>query len=155
MVGICSLLLSVADSFRFGDAAASGIGRCLGSGSRVGDRDTLGSGLERNRLGGGRFHRGCLLRGIFYSFKLFRRRRIEDTVGQRSERRLKRGQDLLPRASGLIAIERIDFGLDLRTEFVGSAAELVEEARNLASDLRHFLWAKENQHQKKQEDHLA
>ena len=52
-------------------------------------------------------------------------------------------------------IERINFGFDLRTKFVGRAAELVEETRDLASDLGHFLGAEKDQRQEKKKDHLA
>jgi hypothetical protein len=52
-------------------------------------------------------------------------------------------------------IQRIDFGLDLRAEFVGGAPELIEQARDLAADLRHLLGAEKDQHQEKEEDHLA
>src|SRR5208283_1719317 len=97
MVGICSLSLSLplADSFRFEDAAASGIGRCFRSGSRLGNGNRFGGGsFDRNRFRTG-FHRGGFGGGIFGSLELFGRRRIEDAIGQRSERGLKRRQDLL------------------------------------------------------------
>src|SRR5208282_2332316 len=99
---------------------------------------------------------------IFRSFYLFGGRWIEDAISQRSARGLDGRQDLLPTAAGVVAagvclscIEGIDFGLDLRAEFVGSAPEFIQEARDLATDLGHFLGAEKNQRQKKQEDHLA
>src|SRR5271169_10106 len=161
MVGICSLFLSLTDSFRGEEAAASGIGRYLrsfnarsfnfrsfipGSGNRLGrqrKRRPRGGGIFRNRS--------------FGSFEFFHGRRIEDAIGKRSERSLERRQDLLPRGGsvGVNTIQGIDFGLDLRAEFVGRAPELVEEARHLAADLGHFLGAEKDQGQKKQEDHLA
>ena len=96
--------------------------------------------------------------GGFGSLELLGGRRIEDAIGQRSERSLQGRQNLLPRtaAAGVAAaIERIHFRFDLRAEFVGSAPEFVEKTRNLAADLRHFLGAEKDQRQKKQEEHLA
>jgi len=90
--------------------------------------------------------------GGFGSFQLFGGRRIEDAAGERSERGLERRQNLL---AGETAVERVDFGFDLRAEFVGCAPELVQEARDLASDLGHFLGAEKDQRQKQNEDHLA
>src|SRR5216684_4156186 len=106
MVGISSLSLSLswADSFRGEEAAASGIGRHFRSG-------LVGRGKPRLYGGLGRFGSGG-----FGSFQLFGGRRIEDAAGERSERGLERRQDLL---AGQATIERIDFGLDLRAEFVG------------------------------------
>src|SRR5713101_4297319 len=85
MVGISSLSLSWADSFRGEEAAASGIGR------------HFRSGLGRR---GRRSLYGCLGRfgsGDFGSFQLFGGRRIEDAAGERSERGLERRQNLLSR----------------------------------------------------------
>src|SRR5258708_2026292 len=140
MVGISSLSLSWADSLGGAEAAASGIG--------VHFRSRLGRRGRRRRY-------GCLARfgsGDFSSFQLFGGRRIEDAAGELSERGLERRQNLL---AGEAAVERIDFGLDLRAEFVGGAPELVQEARDLAADLGHFLGAEKDQRQKKNEDHLA
>src|SRR5271156_4488721 len=137
MVGICSLSLSLADSFGGVEAAASGIGRNLRS---FNTRSGQGSGGEPRLYGGGRL-------------RFFGERGIEDAIGQRSERGVEWRQDLLPGTAGVI--EQIDFGLDLRAEFIGSAPELVEEARDLATDLRHFLGAEKDQRQEKNEDHLA
>src|ERR1700730_4620532 len=149
MVGISSL----ADWFTGEEAAASGIGRYFRSGRRLGN----GGRFDRDGFGGGGLDCRVFSGGVFGSIEPFGRRGIEDTVGQRPERCLERRQYLLPgTAAGVAAtLERIDFGLDLRAEFVGSAPELAEEARDLASDLRHFLGAKKDQRQKKQEDHLA
>src|SRR5208282_1780970 len=126
--------------------------------SRLGNGNRFGGGsFDRNRFRTG-FHRGGFGGGIFGSLELFGRRRIEDAIGQRSERGLKRRQDLLAGVAVAvvsIAIQGIDFGLDLRAEFVRGAPEFVQEARDLAADLRHFLRAEKDQHQKKQEDHLA
>src|ERR1035437_467598 len=146
MVGICSL----AESSTGEEAAASGIGRYFRSGSRLKPRLDSGGGFRSGGCGSG-------LRG-FSSLELLGGRWIEDAVGQRSERSLQSRQNLLPRtaAAGVAAaIEGIHFRLDLRAEFVGSAPEFVEKARNLAADLRHFLGAEKDQRQKKQEDHLA
>src|ERR1700730_18075461 len=124
MVGISSL----ADSSTGEEAAASGIGRYFRSGRRLG-RACAGFGVA-----------------VIGHIEPFGRRGIEDTVGQRSERGLERRQYLLPGTDAGVAatLERIDFGLDLRTGFVGSAPEFAEEARDLASDLRHFLRAKKD-----------
>src|ERR1017187_4812397 len=146
MVGICSL--SLAESFTGESAAASGIGRYFRSGNRLGRR-----GKPRLYGGFGRFGDGGF-GGAFGSLDFFRGRRIEDTVGQRSQRRLERRQDLLPRQVGA-GLQGVNFRLDLRAEFIGRTPELVEEARNLASDLGHLLGAEKDQRQKKQEDHLA
>src|SRR5580658_986731 len=144
MVGICSLYLSLADSFRGEEAAASGIGRNFRSlhARSFGDWSRSG-GIFRDRS--------------FSSFRFFHGRRIEDAIGERSERGLERRQDLLAGAAsvGVIVVEGIDFGLNLRAEFVRRAPELVEEARHLTADLRHFLGAEKDQRQKKDEDHLA
>src|SRR5258708_14877185 len=112
MVGISSLSLSLslswADSFRGEEeAAASGIGSYFRSWRELGRRG--GRGLYGG-LGG--FGSGGL---GFGSFQLFGGRRIEDAAGERSERGLERRQYLLARQA---TIERIDFGLDLRAEFV-------------------------------------
>ncbi len=100
-----------------------------------------------------RLYGGIFLSGRLGRFEFFCRRGIEDAVGQRSERSLEGRQDLL--AGVAAGVEGMDFGLDLRTEFVRSAPEIVEEARHLACDLRHFLRAEKDQRQKKQKDHLA
>src|SRR6202521_2595915 len=147
MVGISSL----ADSFTGEEAAASGIGRYFRSGRRLGNG---GRSFDR-RFVSGSFDSSGFGGGIFCSIEPFGRRGIEDAVGQRPERGLERRGGLLPGAGGAATFERIDFGFDLRAEFVGSAPELAEEARALASDLRHFLGAEKDQRQKKQEDHLA
>src|SRR6202521_5883787 len=149
MVGISSL----ADSFTGEEAAASGIGRYFRSGRRLGNG---GRSFDR-RFVSGSFDSSGFGGGVFGSIEPFGRRGIEDAVGQRSERGLERRQYLLPgTAAGVAAtLERIDFGFDLGAEFVGSAPEFAEEARDLASDLRHFLGAKKDQRQKKQEDHFA
>src|ERR1700687_2300745 len=148
MVGLSSW----ADSCTGDEAAASGIWRYFRSGSRLGDCGRFG----RDRFSSGGFDSGLFGRGIFGGIEPFGRWGIEDAVGQRSERGLEGREDLLPgTAAGVgTTFEGIDFGLDLRAEFVGSAPELAEEARDLASDLRHFLGAEKDQRQKKQEDHL-
>src|SRR5208282_6795722 len=115
MVGICSL----ADSLTGESAAASGIGRHFRSFNPR-------SGRSLGRRGKPRLHAGFFFRGL----QLFGRRRIKDTVRQRSERSLEGRQDLL--AGIATGVEGMDFGLDLRTEFVRSPPELVEEARHLA-----------------------
>src|SRR5260370_12531688 len=82
MVGISSLSLSWADSFRGEEAAASGIGR------------HFRSGLGRR---GRRSLYGCLGRfgsGDFGSFQLFGGRRIEDAAGERFARGLGGGRKL-------------------------------------------------------------
>jgi len=112
-----------------------------------------GVGFDRNRFRGGRFHSVSFGGGIFGSFESFGRRRIEDAVGQRPERSLQWRQDLLSRFA--TAVEGINLRLDLRAEFIGRAPELVQEARDLTADLRHFLRAEKDQRQKKQKDHLA
>ena len=144
-------LLLPADSFTGEEAAASGIGRTSGFNSEREQARETGQAL------GAASTSGIFGSRVFRSFELFGGRGIEDAVGQRSERGLKWRQDLLPGAACWLAtaIQGIHFGLDLRAEFVGSAPELVEEARDLAADLRHFLGAEKDQHQKKQEDHLA
>src|SRR5208282_5637225 len=127
MVGICSLSLSLslADSFRGEEAAASGIGRYLRSFNARSFNYWNGSG-------------GIFRYGSVGGLQFFHGRRIEDAIGERSERCVQRRQDLLAGAAGVgvTAIQGIDFGLDLRAEFVGSTPELVEEARHLAADLR-------------------
>src|ERR1700720_3921648 len=145
MVGISSL----ADSFTGEEAAASGIGRYFRSGRRLGN----GGRFDRDRFGSGSFDSSGFGGGIFCSIEPFGRRGIEDAVGQRSERGLEGREDLLAGAAAGIAptFEGINFRFDLRAEFVGSAPELAEEARDLASDLRHFLGAEKDQRQKKQE----
>src|SRR5258706_801757 len=139
MVGISSL----ADSFTGEEAAASGIGRYFRSGRRLGRRGKPSVYGSVSMVGGGGFG----------GFRLIGGRGIEDAVGQRSERGLQGRQDLLPGADRVI--QGINFGFDLRAEFVGSAPELIDKARDLASDLGHFLGAKKDQRQEKQEDHLA
>src|SRR5258708_35292003 len=139
MVGISSL----ADSFTGEEAAASGIGRYFRSGRRLGRRGTPFVHGTLSMFGSGGFG----------GFPLIGGRGIEDAVGQRSKRGLQGRQDLLPGADS--AIQGINFGFDLRAEFVGSPPELIDKARDLTSDLGHFLGAKKDQRQEKQEDHLA
>src|ERR1700689_221170 len=127
MVGICSL----SDAFTGEEAASSGIGRYFRSGlGRWGDPGLYdGFGSDRDRFGSGGFNGLGFSSGILGSFQPFRRRRIEDAVGQRSERSLQRWQNLLPGVGlSAIVIKGTDFRFDLRTEFVGGAAELAEEA---------------------------
>lgn len=140
MVGICSS----AESFTGEEAAASGIGRRFRSGRGLGRR-----GWHRLYCGFGI----CGSGGILGGFQFFGRWRIEDAIGQRSKRLLKGRQDLLPGAA--TAIEGIELGLDLGAELIGSAPELVQETRDLAPDLGHFLGTEKDQRQEKQEDHLA
>src|ERR1700691_4451097 len=143
IVGICSLSGAFTDE----EAASSGIGGRFRSGRRLMDCDGFGrSGFHSSVFGG----------GILGSFQLFRTRRIEDAIGKRSKRGLQRWQYLRPGAAlAPVAIERIDFGFDLRTELVGCASELVEEAGDLASDLGHFLGPEKDQRQEKNKEHLA
>src|ERR1700675_4608487 len=147
MVGISSL----ADSFTGEEAAASGIGRYFRSGRRLGNSCRF----DRDRFGSGSFDSSGFGGGIFCRIEPFGRRGIENAVGQRPKRGLKGREDLLAGAGAAATFEGINFGFDLRAEFVRSAPELAEETRDLASDLRHFLGAEKDQRHKKQEDHLA
>ena len=76
-------------------------------------------------------------------------RRIEDAAGERVQRRAHRWQNLR------LDVDGVDFGFDLRAEFVRGALELVHEAANRAPNLRQFLGAEKDQRQEKQENHLA
>src|ERR1035438_9732503 len=135
MLGICSLSVSLTDPFRGEEAAASGIGRYFRSRGWLGNEDRFRGRVAGNRFCGGRIDGGGFGIGFFDSFHLFGRRRVEDAVGQRSERCLEGWKDLLPgigAASFPTDVEGIDFGLDLGAEFIGGAPELVKQARDLA-----------------------
>src|ERR1700686_2005664 len=148
MVGICSL----SEAFTDDEVASSGIGRHFRKG-RLGSRDRFAGNFCRNRFGGGGLYGGGFSSRIFGCFKFFWRRRVENTRSQRSQGSLRRRQNLL--AVSVARIGRVNLGFDLRAEFVRSASELVQKARDLAADHGHFLWAEENQRQKEDEDHLA
>lgn len=55
----------------------------------------------------------------------------------------------------LVNLNVRDFLFELHFEFIGGAAELVDELSGLAGDLRQFLGPKDDERQEEQEDRLG
>src|SRR5208283_4422224 len=80
----------------------------------------------------------------------FDRRGSQSPAGRTLRRRSRRQDRLL-----FLRLYVADLMLDLRLEFVGSAAELIQRLAYLAGNLRQLLGPKDDEGQKEQEDRLG